>query len=221
MFNRKEAERFIIMYIGKLDTSGLNAEVYKKRFKEMTDKEFKSLMEEIKNDNFTLPIFAPNQSKVKLTTDKALSVAKELGHSFFERLRLTDPSTGETYLTNIEYLVIDLPVRRQSQLLSKKIKIPKSNKTIDSLTDQATGPSKGASLSFPELQVLVGKEMNSTIEELIKVRGGDTKAYQQFNQSIIKTGSASLENVKALETRAKSVDTLSIILKGMHLDNNL
>ena len=40
MFNRKEAERFIIMYIGKLDTSGLNAEVYKKRFKEMTDKEF-------------------------------------------------------------------------------------------------------------------------------------------------------------------------------------
>ena len=221
MFNRKEAEKFIIKYIGKLDTSGLNVKLYEKRFKEMSDKEFKSLMEEIKNDTFTLPIFAPNQSKVKLTTDKALSVAKELGHSFFERLRLTDPSTGETYLTNIEYLVIDLPVRRQSQLLSKKITIPKSNKTIDSLTDQATGPSKGASLSFPELQVLVGKEMNSTIEELIKVRGGDTKAYQQFNQSIIKTGSGSLENVRTLETRAKSVDTLSIILKGMHLDNNL
>lgn len=221
MGNRKEAESFILKYIKKLDSTGFNEEVYREQFKSMSDTDFEKLMLSIKNEDFILPIFAPNQSRVKLTTENAIKVARELGHEFFERLRLTDPSTGETYLTPIKYLVIELPIRRQAQLLSKKIKIPENNKTIDSLTDQATGPSKGASLSFPELQVLVGKEMNKTIEELIKVRGGDSKAYYQFTQSVMKTGSGSLENVSKLESRVKSVETLSAILKGMHLDNNL
>lgn len=221
MSKRKEAEEFILKYIAKLDKTGFNENIYKEQFKKMSDSEFKDLMLAVQDESFILPIFAPNLNKIKLTTKNAIAVARELGHEFFERLRLTDPSTNETYLTPLPYLVIDIPVRRQAQLLSKKIKIPENNKTIDSLTDQATGPSKGASLSFPELQVLVGKEMNKTIEELIKVRGGDSKAYYHFTQSVMKTGSGKLENVNKLESRVKSVETLSIILKGMHLDNNL
>ena len=217
----RAVEEFIIKYINKLDPSGENKKIYSARFKEMSNSEFKEMMEAIKNEGFILPIFAPNQSKVKLSTERAIKTGKELGHSFFEKLRLTDSSTGQLFLTPLEYMVIDLPVRRQAQLLTKKIRIPESNKTIDSLTDQATGPSKGSSLSFPELQVLVGKGMDKTIEELIKVRGGDTKAYNQFTQSIVKTGSGSTEAARQLESRVKSVETLSIILKGMHLDNNL
>lgn len=221
MANRKGAEEFIIKYIKKLDPTGINETIYINQFKVMSNKDFEVLMESLKNEEFILPIFAPNKGKVKLDTGRAVKVARELGHEFFERLRLTDPSTGEIYLTPIKYLVVALPVRRQAQLLSKKIKIPENNKTIDTLTDQATGPSKGASLSFPELQILVGKEMDKTIEELIKVRGGDSKAYYQFTQAVMKTGFGSLENVNKLESRVKSVETLSIILKGMHLDNNL
>ena len=221
MSNRKASEKFILEYIHKLDNTGFNKDIYTRQFKKMSDDEFNNLMEALQNEEFILPIFAPNVNKIKLTTKNSIAVARELGHEFFEKLRLTDPSTKDTYLTTIPYLVIDLAVRRQAQLLSKKIKIPEDNKTIDSLTDQATGPSKGASLSFPELQLLVGMEMNKTIEELIKVRGGDTKAFNHFTQSVIKTGSGSIDNVRKLESRAKSIETLSILLKGMHLDNNL
>lgn len=219
--SRKKAEAFIIQYIDKLDPTGENKKIYQAQFKAMSDKEFDAFMKDIDNDNFIIPIFAPNKSKIKLDTKRNIKVARELGVEFFQRLRLTDSATGETYLTPIKYMVVEVPIRRQVQVLAKKIKIPDTNRTVDNLTDQATDKSKGASLSFPELQILVGRGMNETIEELIKVRGGDTKAYQHFTQSMMKTGKGSLESVRYLDSRVKSIETLSILLKGMHLDNNL
>ena len=219
--NRKKTEEFILRYIAKLDTSGLNTEIYKKKFKELTNKQFDEMMTEIKNGTYTLPLYAPNQSKVRLTSQQAIKVGKELGYSFFERLWLTDDASGETYLTPIEYMVVDLPLRRQQQLLIKKMSIPSTDMTMDTLTNQVTGDSKGASLSFPELQVLAASNMNKTIEEMIKIRGGDLDAYDQFRSSVINTGSGSIEAAGRTEGRVKSIESLSALLKGMHLDNNL
>lgn len=219
--NRKKAEEFILTYIGKLDKSGHNVELYKKRFKTLSNAQFDDMMTEIKNGRYTLPLYAPNQSKVKLTSQVAIKVAKELGHSFFEHLWLTDNVTKETYLTPIKYMVVDLPFRRQQQLLIKKMSIPSTDMTMDTMTNQVTGNSKGASLSFPELQVLAASNMNKSIEEMIKVRGGDINAYNQFRNSVINTGSGTLEAAGRTEGRVKSTVTLSNLLKGMHLDNNL
>ena len=76
-------------------------------------------------------------------------------------------------------------------------------------------------MSFPEIQVLASKGHEKTIEEMIKVRGGDTKAYRQFSNSVIQTGSGSLKNAGEAMGRVKSTETLRSFLLGMHLDNNL
>lgn len=219
--NRKKAEEFILKYISKLDKSGNNLTIYKNKFNKMTNKEFDDMMTAIKKGEYVLPLYAPNQGKVKLSSEIAIKIAKELGHNFFERLWLTDNVTGETYLTPIEYMVVDLPWRRQQQLLIKKMSIPSVDMTMDTLTNQVTGDSKGASLSFPELQVLAATGMHKSIEEMIKIRGGDINSYNQFRYSVMNTGTGSLETAGRTEGRVKSTETLSNLLKGMHLDNNL
>ncbi|WP_201285368.1 hypothetical protein, partial [Klebsiella pneumoniae] len=90
------------------------------------------------------------------------------------------------------YLVIDVPLRRQVQLLQSKATIPENNKHIDDLSGQSTGPSKGSKISFPELQVLFAQGLDSTITELIQFRGGDAKAFNAMNRAIIENGGVSI-----------------------------
>jgi hypothetical protein len=119
-------------------------------------------------------------------------------------------------------MVIDLPLRRQAQMLYEKMSIPENNRVVDERSGQATGPSKGASLSYPELQVNAAKGLDNMILELIKFRGGDVKAYNAMNRSILDTGEASLNEIAAKEkTTVKSVQTLGVYLKAMMLDSNL
>lgn len=134
---------------------------------------------------------------------------------------MTDPTTGEVYRTPVKYLVIDVPLRRQVQLLQSKATIPENNKHIDELSGQSTGPSKGSKISFPELQVLFAQGLDSTITELIKFRGGDAKAFNAMNRAIIENGGVSIDYLSQFNTKVKSVTTLSTLLKTIHLDNTL
>lgn len=219
--NRKAAEEFILKYIGKILPTSENVAYYTEKFASMSDAQFDTMMDNIENHGFVLPLIAPNLSKDKLDTSRNIKIGEELGHTFFERLKLTDDASGVTYTTPLPYMIVDLPIRRQVQTLSKKMAVPENNNVRDELTDQATGPSKGSGLSFPETQVLVALGMDDLIEELIKVRGGDEAAFNKMNKDIIQTGESSLSDIRLLGTRAKATDTLSAILKGMHLDNNL
>ena len=221
MANRKAATRELLKYIDKILPGGENVKVYEEQLGKLTDAEFDAYMEKLESGEETLFLVAPNLAKNRLSVERNLEIAKELNHNFFERLWLTDPHTGTTYLAPIPYLVVDLPLRRQAQLLNKKISIPDNNDHIDEMTGQPTGPSKGSKLSFPELQTLYAQGLDRTIEELIKFRGGDTEAFRQMNAEMINKGSVSLDALADKGTRVKSTETLSVLLKSMHLDNNL
>lgn len=221
MANRKAATKELLKYIDKILPGGDNVKLYEEQLGKLTDAEFDAYMAKLESGEETLFLVAPNLAKNRLSVERNLEIAKELNHNFFERLWLTDPHTGTTYLTPIPYLVVDLPLRRQAQLLNKKITIPDNNDHIDEMTGQPTGPSKGSKLSFPELQTLYAQGLDRTIEELIKFRGGDTEAFRQMNAEMINKGSVSLDALATNGTRVKSTETLSILLKSMHLDNNL
>tara|TARA_Y200000002_G_scaffold373031_1_gene371574 strand:+ start:255 stop:923 length:669 start_codon:yes stop_codon:yes gene_type:complete len=220
MANRKAAETFILDFMDKILPGGENRALYEALFKDMSDRDFDKLMQDIKN-GFVLPIIAPNLNDAKLDTTRNVKLAKELGHSFFENIVLTDSDTGETYTTPHKYMVVDMPVRRQSQLLDKKMSTPSNNNVVDELTGQATGISKGSALSFPELGVLLSLGLDGPIEELIKLRGGDEVAFNAMNRQILETGESDIDSIKALGSKVKSTETLSAILTGMHLRNNL
>ena len=220
MANRKAAQAFILEYMDRILPGGENKALYEELFASMSDKDFDKLMAKIK-EGFVLPIIAPNLNEAKLDTSRNLKIAKELGHSFFEQIVLTDNDTGEEYTTPHKYMVVDMPVRRQSQLLDKNMSTPANNSVVDELTGQPTGVSKGAALSFPELGVLLSIGVDSAIEELIKLRGGDEVAFNAMNRQIMETGEADIDSIKTLGSKVKSTETLSSLLTGMHLRNNL
>lgn len=220
MGNREAATKEVLKWIDKILPGSENKALYEERLSKLSDKEFDQYMKKLETGEEILSLTVPNLSKKRLSLERNLQIAKELKHNFFERLWLTDPHSGATYLTPIPYLVIDLPLRRQAQRLEKKISIPESSDTAEMLTGQATGPSQGAGISFPELQVLYAQGLDKTIEELIKFRGGDEVAFREMNKELHEKGTVKISQINT-GTRVKSTETLSTFLKAAHIQNNL
>ena len=219
--DRKAAQEVILKWVGKLDPSGKSSAVYEEMFKGMSDKDFDAYMKAVEAGEDYISVICDNLNGKKVSTDNNLKVAKEMGHEFFQKLWLTDEATGQVYQTNDKYLIIHLPVRRQIQTLVNKISIPDDNRHLDEMTDQPVGVSKGSSMSQPEILALYAQGLEKSIEEMIKFRGGDLKAMNAMDKEILQTGGVKMEAIKVLGTRVKSTETLSTMLKAMHLDNNL
>lgn len=219
--NRKAAERFILDYIEKLMPGSENTALYREYFASMDDETFHGFMDALAKEETTLSVIAPNFGKVKLTVENNLKIAEELGHNFFERLWIKPDDNTPAYLTPKQYLVMDLPLRRQAQVLVKKISIPEDNQSVDDLTGQPSGKSEAAKISYPETQVLAALNLDKTLNELLKYRGGDTQGFNAMNDSFAKTGGASQEAIKHLAGGVRSTQTLHTILLAMHLSNTL
>lgn len=219
--NRSDAQALVLDVISDMDNQGPNRGIWEKRFQSMNDEDFEKFIMRIESGEETLHMYVPNQAKFGVDVSRNIDIAGKLGHSFFEQLWLTDPKTGQVYLTPKRYMVLHLPVRRQEQTLDKKISIPDDNRTIDDLTGQPTGASKGSAISFPEMQVLYSKNLDKSLEELFKIRGGDEKAFREHNRLIQQTGEGSLETVAMTPTKVRSTQSLATILKSMHLGNTL
>ena len=99
--------------------------------------------------------------------------------------------------------------------------VPKDNKHVDDLTGQPTTESKGSAISYPEIQILYAMGMNKTMQELLKVRGGDEAAYRSYNNEIIATGGVNVGAIASQKTKVKSTKTVGAILHAMMLTNNL
>ena len=218
---RAKAQEFILKYIDKLAKGGQNKAIYERLFSSMDDKTFDTFMKDIKSGKKFLCIIVPNFSSVKISVENNLKLAEELGHSFFERIWIEGNGDTPTYLTPIPYMIIDLPVRRASQLLIKGISVPDHNKVVDVLTGQPTGESKGAKISYPELQLCVAMGLENSMIELMKYRGGDLNGLNALNSSISKTGSASLGNLSKYSSGVESTKTLKTFLNSIHLRASL
>lgn len=219
--NRKAFEQFVLQYIEKILPGAGNKEAYTTLFASMNDEEFDSWVKQLEEGSIRLCILAPNQSPKKLDVQNNLNIARELGHNFYERLWMDSKAGSPQYLSNPRYLVCDYPLRRQAQLQIKKITIPENISSVDNLTGQPVGASKGAKISYPELQILASKGLDSAITELIKYRGGDRQGFNAMNDSISRTGKVYQGSIEHLSSGVESTQTLKTYLTCMHLDNTL
>jgi hypothetical protein len=221
--NRKAAEKVLLEEVieGILPGS-INTQIYRDILKVMTDADFDQWITDLENGTRYLAIIAPELSGPSLSVERNLDLADKWGHKFFERIWM-DPQNGSpAYLSNDEYLVVDLPLKRQAQFLIKKISIPEDNRSIDTLTGQPTGKSKGSKISWPELQILAALGgFDDTIAEFFKFRGGDLQGFNAMNHQIAQTGGVSLNAVGSLGTKVKAVQSLSTLLTSSHLTNTL
>jgi hypothetical protein len=186
----------------------------------MSDSEFEDWVKGLEQCTQQVSVIVPNFSKHQIDVDRNFDVAAKWGHDYFQRIWMMGPD-GSYYLTPKKYLVYDLPLRRQAQHLIKKISIPEDNKSVDDLTGQPTGKSKGSKLSYPQLQVMAALGLDHSITELMKVRGGDIKAFNASNTIIAKTGTVSQAEIEPYAGGVESTKTLSAILVAMHLSNTL
>lgn len=219
--NRAAAEKLCVELVESLLPTGHNQQAYEQLFAMMSDDEFHQWIEDLKTGENRLCIIAPNQARVALTVENNFEVAKKIGHEFFERVWMDSKAGSASYLSNTPYLVVDLPLRRQAQLLVKKISIPENNQSVDNLTGQPTGVSKGSKISYPELNILAAHNLTNCITELVKYRGGDIQGFQAMNDSIARTGEVSLKSIEGLGTQVQSTVTLSTYLTSIHLGNSL
>jgi hypothetical protein len=221
MTNRAGATAFILKNVNKIMPDGINVKLVEDELNRLTDIKFKAYMQGLRDGTLTLKLRVPNGHKVKLSVERNLKLAKELGIEFFQHLWLTDPATQKQFLTPQKYLVVDLPLRRQAQTLEHKVSIADNNNSIDQLTDQPTGASKSSSISLPELQMLRSQGGDAAIIEFIKYRGGDKAGFNMMNRLIHREGSVSQATLAQYPSRVKSNETLSSFLFGMNLDNTL
>lgn len=222
MGNRKEAETWLLDFYNKLAPGNQNVERMRAFMAGLDDKQFEEWVQALEDGRDQLSYIAPNNVKPALNVARNIKLARDLfGHSFFERIWIHNDETNQEYLTTHPYMVLKLPFRRQAQLLNKKIKIPKNNRTVDNFTGQPTGESKGAALTFPETQVLAALDLTASITELMKLRGGDQKGFRAMNDTISKTGGVSQEAIASRTGVVTSTQTLSSIYTAMHLKNNL
>lgn len=220
--NRKAAEALILKWVSKIDPTGTNSKMYKDEiFPAMNNEDFDNWMKAIEAGTDYIFINVPNLTGKGVSVANNLKVAKEMGVNLFQKIELTDPVTGKRYMGVRDYLIIHLPVKRQIQMITNKMSIQDADVKYDDLSGQVAGSTKGASMSFPETLVLYSQGLDNTLEEFLKVRGGDQMAGRVVNEMVINQGNGSIKMIEDLPSRAKSSTTLSTIMKAMHLDNNL
>lgn len=219
--NRKAAEDLIIAGVEEILPGAGNAELYREAFAQMDDEAFERFITSLENETQRLAIVAPNFTENKLSVQRNLEIGKKWGHKFFERVYVDSMDGKQRFLTNHEYLIIELPARRQAQVLVEKISIPKSTNAIDDLTGQPSGEAAGGRLSGPEVQVLAAQDLNHSLLEMLKYRGGDQKGFQAMNQAISETGDVNLEDLEAVSGEVEATVTLDSIFTSMHLSTTL
>jgi len=219
--NRKAAEQFILENINTILPGSDNQRIYGELFTSMNDKQFDLFMKSIEDGTTRLAIIVPNLNEHKLSIERNLDLAEKLGHNFFERIWIDGGNEIPPYLSTVPYLIVDLPLRRQAQMLVKKISIPEDNKSVDELSGQPTGKSKGSKISYPETQILAALDLNDSLTEMLKYRGGDIMGFNAMNDQINRTGGVSLKSIEHLGSTVKSTETLSVLLTSMHLSNSL
>lgn len=218
--NRAETEAFILQTVDEVDRSKRSGKFMREQFAKMDDARFEKYIADLRVGKDFISVIMDNCQRHGISVRNNLKVAKKNGIKLFQRIWTVDATTGVTSLSNHQYPILYLPIRRQIETLENKRSVATDNKHIDELTGQVTGASAAAGISFPELLVMYSQGLNSSLVELMKYRGGDLKGNVMFNQSILNTGGVSIEALQQYNTRVKSTDTLNIFLRGMHYESN-
>lgn len=220
---RKKTEKYILDKISELDkyTDGNNVERYKKLFASMSDAKFDKFMRALKNNDVVLHMYIPNMKK-QPTIEDAINGLSKLGYTLSERIERVDSTTDRTFLSNEQYTILRLPIRRQEQFQDKKMSIPSGDTKIDARTGQVTGDDRSARITNPEIQGIYAKGgLDSVIKEFASVRGGNVHAWSsEMKRELEETGRVSLRTV-GNDSKNRSAVIFDVYLKAMLLENNI
>lgn len=216
---REQIIKHVVKVLSIADKTGKNKERYLTMFNSMSDKEFDLFMEDLKSGKEVLYYRTENMTDNIINPKNMLAAVEYLKIPIMQHLIIKDKITGVRMKTPEQYPVLTTMVRRAQQYLDYKISTPDHDRKVDMMSGQVTGMSRSANITQPEMLVLVQRGLLNTALELIKVRGGDMSAYNEFSRSCYETGGASLQALSP-NSKARSVAVTQIYLKGMMLDSD-
>lgn len=225
--NRQAAEKYILMLIDKICPGSPNTKMYKDRFQTMTDAEFHELMLGFRDKTKFLRFISAGFSETKIDIGRNYTILREMGVEPDQRVWIPEQKSSSggssipAYLTPNRYTVGHFPYCRQAQMLTKKISAPTTDHVSDQIFGQATGISKGAKVSAPELHTMVSKGLTNNLLELMKVRAGDRGAYSAANAYIDRTGEYSLSQVEPYSTGVQATKALNEYFRAAHIKTTL
>lgn len=212
---RKDRENLVYDYIQQLDPSGTNLKIYKDYFKSLSNKEFDTLVDDVRAGKIRISIIAPNaDNKVKLSVSRNKGIMKNLGIQLFTKIAISDEN-GNMMIPNIDYKVMMLPVRRTIQTTAKQLTVAKDNNSRSTLSDQASGKSRVAQLSLIETQVLTGLGLDKATEELLTLRGGDRAKRLAMHKKIAGGEKINLTDFATLPSKRQSSKSIKAYFKAM------
>lgn len=218
--NRKEAEECLLGYMGKLTKGGYNRTIYENLFKQFNDEQFEAFVVSIENGNPLSIWFSNFDPKESLNWDNLLNLCKEYGYDPHQHLVVYDNDTGVRTVTPVKVIAGEAEVRKQRQHLFKKFSGAKDDSQVDDLTGQVINTSQAASLSAPELGVLLELGLEKTSHELYNIKGGDIDALKAYKNDLISTGKTTTIGSMRQGSGVKSLRTVQSFLRGRMLDNN-
>lgn len=223
---RKQAEDYVLQLVDELTPGSKNRELYTVMFKRMSEKEFRTFMQGILNGKNHLQVVVEPADTNMLNTERNLKIADKYGIKMFQKLTYGEHGSKKdgTYVpaneVKIPRLIIDTPIRRPSQLLTKGISTAKDNKSRDALSGQVTGDSKSAKLTQPEREILSSLGLKYSLIELDKYRGGDEGGSRAMDMALDRNGEVSQEQIEPYATGVVSLRTMNIIFRSCMIDTN-
>lgn len=221
MANRDEVTALGVKLMEQLFPGTGNGALLKRDLDSLSNAQFAQKMQEWGEGKGSPVAVLPNLTSNVVTVDHLKSVADKWKVNMYQRILMADPDTGRSFLSPLKYMILKIGVVRLSQMQETKQSIPEDNMSVDELTGQVTGDSKGSRLSFPELGNMASGGHDCGIVELISTRGGDEAANRQLEYDIETTGVGSLARASAAGEGTTITHNFATFLRVAHIDTTL
>jgi len=217
----KKEENFIIERITEITVGNEKViKLYKDMFSKMSDKDFTSFMERLRDGDILQILVETDMSKNKITVENNLRLAKKYNYPLFQHTYSKVDKSLPKVETKEKQLILLLPFRRTKQTVEKGVSVSEDNKHHDIITGQPTGVSRSSKISGVEAQLLTNKNLINTVEELMIDRS-DLQRSSIMIGSIKKYGTVSPDVLKQYGEQTRTSKTLQAYLAGMHMKLSL
>lgn len=210
-----------VSWLDDIDKSGRSTQFFKEQVEAMSPEQLEAWVVQLEKEQDYLSVIMQFNDTKSITYENNIKVAKKRGVPIFQRIWYIDPSTGQEVLGPEKRPVYLLPVKRQIETIDYKISYSSSNMKVDAHTGQVIGDDQASRISYPELMVVYSKQLNWSLVEFMKYRGGDVKGRVEFNNLLRNTGDVAMENLLRTKTTVKSSETLQIYFLAMHWQVNI
>lgn len=211
------AKKEILELIDKVTVGDkLTLDLYKKLFAKQTDAEFTKFMEKLRDGDILNIIVSVDISKIKITVDNNIKLAKEMGYPLFQHtITKGDDKLPDTVSKYKEFIQL-MPIKRTKHTVDKGVSFSSDGTHVDSITGQPSGVSQSAKTSGPEIKLLGAMGLTETQKELT-INRSDNSKFNVANSILKQYGSVSGDDIERYSETTQTTKTLNAYLRSMHL----